>query len=301
MTVENLRFPVGRIVAGNPAKFEDRVDFYTKKPVLKDGMPVKQCWFNVAIPKDKFMAEVWPRLAQEAATVNPAATQIHPDQYENQRFAFKVINGDSPACPQGSNVPYNKREGFPGNYIIRFSSSAFAPGIFKYENGAYRKLTENEIKCGDFVVVNANITAHREKDGGIYWNPNGIELVGYGTEISGSGAADPTAMFGGQTYQLPPGASATPLSSAPVGATMPTMPAAPAPVAQPTMPTMPTMPAAPSMPSMPTMPTMPAPAYDFVQNAGQQTPFAPSAVAPQQPAPQTVGGIAMPVTTFPGR
>lgn len=287
MTVENLRFPVGRIVAGNPAKFEEKIDFYTRKPILKDGQPVKQCWFNVAYPKDVFMAEIWPKLAQEAATVNPAATQIHPDNYESQKFAFKVINGDSPACPQGSNVPYNKREGYPGNYVVRFSSSAFAPGIFKYENGAYRKLNENEIKTGDFIVVNANITAHREKDGGIYWNPNGIELVGYGTEISGSGAADPTAMFGGQTYQLPPGASATPLSSAPVGAAMPAMPAAPM--------------AAPAMPAMSAAPAtqMPAPAYDFVQNAG--VPFAAPAAVPQQPAPQTAGGTAIPVMTFPGR
>ena len=42
MTVENLRLPVGRIVAGNPTKFDPDVDFYTKQPKLdKNGLPKK--------------------------------------------------------------------------------------------------------------------------------------------------------------------------------------------------------------------------------------------------------------------
>ena len=128
-------------------------------------------------------------------------------------------------------------------------------------------------------------TAHSEKDGGIYWNPNGYELVGYGTEIKSSGA-DPMAMFVGKSYQLPAGASTTPISSAPVTAQMPMgQPAAPA--AMPTQAPMGMPQAAPA--------AMPAPAYDFVNNA-QGMPAAPtqgftqpvaSAAAPQQFAPQT--------------
>lgn len=296
MTVENLRFPVGRLISGNPNAFNDDKDFYTKQPKMnKDGSVKKLCWFDVAFPKEQFMAEVWPKIAAEASTVNPNALTLHPDQYESQRFAFKIINGDSPNCPQGSTVPYNKRDGYPGNYIVKFRSSAFACGVFKFENGSYRRLADNEFKSGDYVVVNANIVAHKEKDGGLYWNPNGVELVGYGKEIVGSGGPDPMSMFGGQTYQLPPGASATPLSSAPVGAQMPSaMPSAPA------MPTAPAMPQ--NMPTAPAMPqAMPAPAYDFIPGQTGFTQPATPAVAQQPSAPQAVGGTAMPVTTFPIR
>lgn len=293
MTVENFKMPVGRIVAGNPAIAQDKTNFTTgAKEVGPDGQPVKEWRCEIAYPKDVFMKEVWPTMAGEAMSVYPQARNINPDAYENDRFSFKVINGDSPSCPKGSNTPYNTREGYKGCYIVKIRTSAFAPGIFKFENGAYRKIDSSEIKTGDYVVANVNIAAHKNNDGGLYWNPNGFELVGYGQEIKGSGGGNPDAMFGRQTYQLPAGASATPISSAPATAAMPS--------AQPQA-----TPAA--MPTAPVTPATPQPAYDFVQNAGM--PQAPmgftqpvSNVAGQQPnVPQTVGGTAPFATTFPTR
>lgn len=249
--IENFRLPVGRIVAGNPTIAQDKENFLTKQKELNaDGTPKKEWRCDIAFPKDVFMKEIWPTLVREAMTVFPQAQNVHPDQYETQRFAFKVVNGDSPACPQNSKLPYNQREGYPGCYIVKIRTSSFAPGVYKFENGAYRQVGENEIKTGDYVVANVNVTAHNLKDGGIYWNPNGFELVGYGKEIKGSSGGNPEAMFGGQIYQLPAGASATPISSAPVTASAPlSVPAQPAQVqAQPAV--------------------MPPPAHDFVQNAG---------------------------------
>lgn len=314
MSIENFNMPVGRIVSGNPTSWEDAVDYHTKQKKLNaDGTPRKENRVSIAYNKQEFLEKVWPYILQEVAKLYPQYANTHPDQCEMSRFAWKVINGDSPSCPQGSQVPYNTREGYPGCYVVKISTSAFLPGTFKFENGAYRKVESNEVKCGDYVVANLTITAHNEKDGGLYWNPNGYELVGYGTEIKGSGGADPMAMFGGTAHQLPAGASLTPISSAPATAQMPTaMPAAqpaPAPMAMPQ--------AAPV--------AMPAPAYDFVNNAqGIQPAPAPmampaqapmaqsaampgftqpvaSAAAPQQYAPQTAATTAPYATTFPTR
>lgn len=272
MSIENFNMPVGRIVSGNPTSWEDAVDYHTKQKKLNaDGTPRKENRVSIAYPKQEFLEKVWPYILQEVGKLYPQYANVHPDQCEMSRFAWKVINGDSPNCPQGSQVPYNTREGYPGCYVVKISTSAFLPGTFKFENGAYRKVEANEVKCGDYVVANLTITAHNEKDGGLYWNPNGYELVGYGTEIKGSGGADPMAMFGGVAHQLPTGASKTPISSAPANAQMPMPTAQPTPMSAP-MPMPTAMPAAP----------MPAPAYDFVNNA-QGMPAAPATMPAQMP------------------
>lgn len=309
MTLENFRLPAGRIVGGNPTAFEQAMDYYTHQPKLdKNGQPLKEHRIDLAINKADFMQYVWPYVLQEVAKVYPQYANTNPEQLDMTRFAWKIVNGDSTACPQGSNVPYNTRDGYAGCYVIKIRTNAFLPGTFKFENGAYRKIEEGEIKTGDYIVANVNLTVHKEKDGGIYWNPNGYELVGYGQAIKGSSGGDPMKLFGGQAPTLPAGASATPISSAPAGAQMPMTQQAPAmqapmaqPVAQPA-----TMPAQPAQ-------AMPAPAYDFVANAGmpaaapmpQAAPAFTQPVAPaagqQQSAPQMAATTAPFATTFPTR
>ena len=272
MSLEKLVLPAGRIVGGNPTAFEQAIDYYTKQPKIdKNGQPLKEHRIDLAINKAEFLQNVWPYVLKEVAKVYPQYANVNPEQLDMNRFAWKIVNGDSPACPQGSNVPYNTRDGYAGCYIIKIRTSAFAPYIYKFENGAYRLIQPEEIKVGDYIVANVNLTVHQEKDGGLYWNPNGYELVGYGQAIKGSGTADPMQLFGGQQRALPAGASATPISSAPAGAQMPGV-ATPAmnggqmPMAQQTQP-------------------MPAPAYDFVQNAGmpQAQPTATNWNMPAQP------------------
>ena len=278
MTLECFKLPAGRIVGGDPNKFEQAVDYYTKQPKTDiNGQPVKEHRIDLAIPKAEFTQNVWPYIVQEVAKVYPQYANANPEQLDMTRFAWKIINGDSPACPQGSNVPYNTRDGYKGCYVIKIRTSAFCPSTYKFENGAYRKVEADEVKTGDYVVASVNLTVHTEKDGGIYWNPNAYELVGYGQAIKGSINADPMKLFGGQASAVPAGASATPISSAPATAQMP-MPQ------QPTA--MPMAPAAPAMPQQPAAP-MPAPAYDFVNNAqGMPIPQAPQGFT--QPAVQQV-------------
>lgn len=304
MTLECFKLPAGRIVGGDPNKFEQAIDYYTKQPKTdKNGQPVKEHRIDLAIPKAEFMQNVWPYIVQEVAKVYPQYANANPEQLEMTRFAWKIINGDSPACPQGSNVPYNTRDGYKGCYIIKVRTSAYCPSTYKFENGAYRKVEADEVKTGDYVVASVNLTVHTEKDGGIYWNPNAYELVGYGQAIKGSINADPMKLFGGQASAVPAGASATPISSAPATAQMP-MPQQP--MAMPMAPAAPAMPQAPQQAAAP----MPAPAYDFVNNAqGMPMPQAPqgftqpAANVAAQPAtmPQTANGTVPFATSFPTR
>ena len=292
MTLECFKLPAGRIVGGDPNKFEQASDFYSKQPkVDKNGQSIKEHRIDLAIPKNEFMQNVWPYIIQEVAKIYPQYANANPEQLQMTRFAWKIIDGDSSACPQGSNVPYNTRDGYKGCYVVKIRTSAFCPSTYKFENGAYRKVEAGEVKTGDYVVASVNLTVHTEKDGGIYWNPNAYELVGYGQAIKGSINADPMKLFGGQAPAVPAGASAAPISSAPGTAPMP-MPQSPMPMPQSPM-GMPMAPAAPAMPQQSAAP-MPAPAYDFVNNAQGMSmpqqpqspmgmPMAPAGQQPVQP------------------
>lgn len=316
MTVENVLTGVGRIVWGNPAKSQIKKDPTTKQPVIRDGQQVEQWAFGVAFPKAEFEQMIWPYMAQEAAVGYPNGVP--------GRFSWKYKDGDG---IDSNGRRYSDREGYAGHYVLTVTTEAFAPPIHKWNPGIndYVKIGENEIKTGDYVRLNlnmkVNVPTNPSHTPGLYINPNGVELVGYGTEIASSGPSA-NEMFGGQPVaQLPAGASATPLSSAPAGAQMPTgapagMPqAAPqtAPMAQPAPMGNPPA-AAPAAPA-----NMAPPATDFVANAtGYQAPAAgmpqaapapmgnPTAPAPAAApspmpgaAPQMAAGTAQPATSYP--
>lgn len=308
MPVEKFNLPVGRIVSGNPAVQQTKTNFQTGQAILgKDGQPVQQWRCDIAYPKDVFLREIYPVLQKEALSAYPNWQQLIDAQtgmpLAGSNFAWKFVDGDSPLCPKNSKVPYNVREGYQGCYVLKLSTEAFAPNIYKYEAGAYRTINANEIKCGDYVVACVDIKVHTASDGGLYINPNGFNLVGYGAEIKSSGGPDPTTMFGNNPqYQLPAGASTMPVSSAPVGVAMPM--GAPPIMGVPQMGGY----APPQAPQQ-----MPAPAYDLVQaqhappvmgvpQMGNQQfpPFAAgvAAVMPQQqPLGVPTAGYAQPATT----
>jgi len=205
--------PPGRIVWGHPARSQKKKDQRTKQPVLRDGKEVEQWAFGLAIEKNAFNAGVWPYLHQ-------AASMVYPHGVPNG-FSWKFKDGDG---VDRKGQPYSAREGYAGHCVLTISTEAFAPQIFKNEGGRYRQIEAHEIKCGDWVVVKLTAKGNAPKDPthtpGLYINPNGIELIGYDKEIVGQ-AADPDEMFGGKTYQLPPGVSATPIAPAGTGAMPP--------------------------------------------------------------------------------
>lgn len=284
MPIEILT-PVGRIVWGNPAKpypkkIQEGPD--KGKPVLKDGQPVMQWAFGVAFPKAEFQQVIWPAMAAEAATGFPQGTP--------PKFAWKYQDGDG---VDSNGQPFNKREGYAGHYILTISTEAFAPPIYKFTNGQYVQIDPAGIKCGDYIVVKLtiklNIPADRTRVPSLFINPQGIELVGYGTEIVSG--PDPMTMFGGQQRQLPPGASATPIASQ-HGVAMPGGPAQMQPGAQ--MPGYQPQPGGPISSGPSQMPGQMAPiiqpAYQQPQQPGQMPmqpqPYVQPQMQPGQQMPQ---------------
>lgn len=274
MTIEILT-PPGRIVWGHPLEKTIKTDPKTRKPILKDGKEIDVWAFGLAIPVAQF-EPVGKALTQEAYLQYPSG-QFPKD------FSWKYkVETDT----DDQHVPYGQREGYAGHVVLTVSTEAFCPPMYKFENGQYRQVEAREVKCGDWVVSKLSIKGH---PGGLYLNPVLHELVGFDKEIVRRSAANPQETFGGRQYQLPPGVSATPVSSAPVGYAMPGQQAAP--VAVPGM----GYPAAvASQPVYAAAPVaaMPAPAHDFVRNAVgyQQAP---------QAAPVAVPG--MPPGILPGR
>jgi len=257
MTSETIILPKGRIVAGNPTDWKPAKDGNGNLKVSKKtGEQLMSNWIYLAIPKQDFINHVWQKMVAVASTVYRNAPNVHPDQYMNDGFAWKIIDGDSsfPPKKKPNSTPYNQREGHAGHYIIKISTSAFLPDTVVFQNGAYHKLEPGQIKTGDYIVAAVMLSVRNDANGaGLYWNPAKYELVELGNYIEGGSDGDdnPVTIFGdaqtrshtGFQGTLPPAGGQQPMAPAP---TMPQQPMAPAPM----------------MPQQPI-----PPAHDFVQNA----------------------------------
>lgn len=319
MTIENLYIERARLVTGKTTSWEPVKDDNTGlQKMSSTGNPLFSNWCYLAVPKQYFIEKIWPTLVQEAALVYPNAVNIHPDNYEEDRFfSWKIINGDSPYPPakKPESKPYNQRTGFAGHYIIKCTKYGFCPDTSAFVNGRWQKLDESQIKIGDYFDVVLKIEAHKGQSPGLYISAEGYQLVEIGEAIASESSGDPSKLFGqnGKTLQgVLPQVGAPAISAAPAGQMG--LPQSPQPVtgAMPTAPVAPVMPhavnPAPSMPATTTAyPSNPpaAPAHDFVQNAltGSAVPqqFAPIAGVPTLPsAPAQSIPVATPATTFPG-
>jgi len=207
--------PTGRIVWGHPGEPEIKKNMRTGAVVLnQQGEPVKQWAFGLAIPKDQFMATLWPHMQQLAAGVHGQA--IPAD------FAWKIKDGDG---LDNKGKPYSDREGHKGCYILTISTEAFAVPLYKWnaQRNDYDRLEANQIKCGDHVAAAIMLKHNGQTAGngaGLYVNPEAVELIAYDKEIVGT-SANPTELFASVNRAIPAGASATPVSSAPAGGGMP--------------------------------------------------------------------------------
>ena len=283
MSIEILT-PPGRIVWGHPMQKQVKTDPKTRKPILDKTGKEQDVWsFGLAIPIASFPAV-------EAAIAQAGYSQ-YPQGNFPRDFAWKMKRETD---LDENNKPYSEREGYAGHIVLSISTQAFCPSIYKFENGKYRQLTENEVKCGDWVVAKLIINSH---PGGVYLNPGEIELVGYDQEIQRRGGGDPNATFGGRTYQLPPGVSATPV--APVhNVGMPQQPAPNAyagavPAMHPGM--TPNAPIAAPLPNVGHIPPQSAPAYQPQQPVQHMPNYAPAPApmaAPANYAPQPAANYA---------
>ena len=278
MSNEILLTPVGRLVQG------DCFSPSTKDAEGKDREQ-PQWYIGVAIRKDDpGFIPLWNTIQAQACQ---AWGVVSPDRLP-QPFAWKVTDGDA------LEHDYAK-----GCWLMRFSTG-FAPSV-RYNDENRSQITDpNLVKRGYYVQVAFNINSNgSNRRPGIFLNHRFIMLVGYGEEIISG--PDAKTVFA-QNPALPPGASATPITSqgpgypaAPGGAPQgPGYPAAPGGAPQ-----GPGYPAAPGgAPQGPGYPAAPGgapqgPGYPAAPGGAPQGPGYPAAPggAPQGPGyPAAPGG-----------
>lgn len=203
MSTESTIFisTVGRIVWGHPGKSKDKTDPQTKEIKRNNAGEIIQQWvFGVAFPAAEFEASILPYLQQEAYKGYPNGI---PGKFS---WKFKHFND-----VDDKGKRYGEREGCEDCYILTLSTELKAPEIYRKDGLNYFQIGEKDIKTGDYVAVQisakVNIPTSHLHTPGLYINPEMVLLIGQGTEIVGQ-AADPSQVFGGQQFALPPGATA---------------------------------------------------------------------------------------------
>jgi hypothetical protein len=267
-TAVSFYLPPGRIVMGDPHSVQENDQQGRKRehPTV---------FFGVAVPKTtpgiNEVIGLINQVARNHYANNPGIMEQINQGLNAPNFAWKVDDGDS--------AKNKDREGCAGCWIFRFSTSIFP---LKCGDSQDNPIDPTMIKCGYYIDVVGSVDANKltDKNAGVYLNPNGVRLLGYGKEI----ASGPTVgqLFAGKAAALPVGASALPVAGSP-------MPGAPAP-----MTTTPAAPGAAPMPGvapMAGMPGVPAPAAPPAPGfAGGVTPPPPAPAAPP-PAPVTIADI----------
>jgi hypothetical protein len=211
-------FPVGRFVQGSMYKVQDKD--YEGRPRIypaghpKAGQPKLTYFFAVAYPKAPSDNNHWANTEWGKQIWAFAHASWPAGQAQAPTFAWKIEDGDS-AVPNKAQRRNIDREGFPGHWIVNYSS-AFAPKLYTRDSSGRSQdlITPDAVKPGYFIQVQATIDSNATQGNpGIYINHSMVMLVGYGPEIRMG--ADPNAVT--WATALPPGASATPVG----GGTMP--------------------------------------------------------------------------------
>lgn len=305
----SVLFPVGRIVQGSPGRYNESkprpgeaVKVY--RTGEHTGQPLRSWFFAVAIPKLPGQSH-WSQPVLPAGVtpgtkdadmyawgqkILQVGANAFPTLYQGRDFSWKVEDGDDPT-PNKRGRKNAETEGFPGHWIVKFSTSAWN-GIRCYsrEAGQMKQLEDpTVIKTGYYVQVSGTVDGNGVKPGtsdtpGVYMNPDLVLLAGFGAEIYNG--PDAEEAFGGVTAALPAGASATPLgvsampvAGLPVGAPVaapvfaPAMPAVAAPLfvaPNPAFAAVPVVPAAPAVPAVPVVPP-PAPVKRMTAKAAGAT------------------------------
>ena len=203
----NLLTPVGRMVAGSLYK-PNTTDWQGAPMIIKTGpnagQPRTEYFFAVAIAKggeQHWSQTEWGQLIYTAACTGfPNGEPQRPD------FAWKITDGDS-QVPNKRNVAPCSKVGYPGHWVLSFSSS-FAPKIYNAD-GTQAMLEPDAVKCGYFVQVSGDVAPNGNPGNpGVYLNHSMVAMAAYGDVIS-SGPDAATVGFGGNVA-LPAGASMAP-------------------------------------------------------------------------------------------
>ena len=196
----------GRIVWGS-VKQQVKNVYGTRTPAIdpKTGKEIIEWAFGLAIPKPSpqsnqhevanFQA-IWNAIASEGAKIGfqqPGAPGFH----------WKFDDGDG-RKPDGSEYPAHSK-----GCIVVACKTRIPLKLMAWENGKCVQVTEDQIKCGDYVQVALNIQGHGNPNAGLYINPSFVARFAYGEAIVN--APDATAIFGSAPPPMPVGGSATPI------------------------------------------------------------------------------------------
>ncbi len=240
-----INFPPGRMVYGSVNNAQPKKNNDGTPKLDKNGQPMLSFNFGVAFAKgaERHWAETpWGALIWATG---------HADwpNGEAQRtdFAWKVIDGDSqvpgkPHMGKPGRKPCDK-EGFKGHWVVSFSSVQ-APRAFTMVEpsgqilGRARELQPHEVAMvapGHYIEVQGSTVGNKAQSPGLYMNPSGICLRGFGTPIVSGPEVDAGA-FGqgaapvGMSTTLPQGMAPQPPAAAPAASYIPPAPGAVAPV-----------------------------------------------------------------------
>lgn len=200
--------PVGRLVAGSIYKGKDKnsdgVPLVYKSGV-EAGKPRLEFYLGLAIPKgpEQHWAETpWGAMIWATGHSGLANAGTHP------KMAWKVTDGDSKVPNSKGNVPC-EREGWPGNWVLHFSSS-YQPTVYNRDGSS--KITEvDAVKTGYYIQIAGDVAFNEStQQPGVYLNGNMVALAAYGEEIY-VGQDASAAGFG--AAPLPAGALATPAAA----------------------------------------------------------------------------------------
>lgn len=206
----NILTPVGRLVMGSLYKPSTK-DADGNPLVYKSGANVGQARVNyfLALAIPKVNGTHWST-TEWGATIYQTGMAAFPQAHKSGTFAWKVTDGDD-QTPNTRGKRACDTEGFPGNWILRFSGS-FAPKVYREENGAYVQVTEeNYIRPGYFVQISGTVSGNgSQQRPGLYLNHSMVAFSGYGQEIHFG--PDANSVGFGQA-PLPAGALSTPAAS----------------------------------------------------------------------------------------
>ena len=224
--MQKLTFPVGRIVQGSLYARQPVKDDKTKQPLLDKatGQPRTRCYFAVAIPKGTethWNQTPWGQIvwAEGMASDNLADRK--------RDFSWKVSDGDSTDYDLKNNRPCDK-EGFPGHWIVRFSTEQSNPKLYSAVSGkVVEAIEKDEILPGYWVEVRGSVKFNGSQKPGLYCNPEMVCLRATDARIvSSAGENVEEAGFG--ATPLPAGVTPRPVGSAmpPIPGSVPAQPSA---------------------------------------------------------------------------
>lgn len=178
----NFTTPIGRLVSGAPASF--RTTTQAGEPLYyktgqRQGEPKRDYSIGVAFQKDQvdvpafirtlksYAAKDWPNLFDEDLNCQYGA------------FADKITDGDSTVMNKKQRRPSDKPE-WKGCWIIWFSSDREPQCV----SNTGMAIDADNIKTGYYIRVKGSACKNTGDTPGMYMNLEGVELSGYGPELS---------------------------------------------------------------------------------------------------------------------